>query len=671
MRSFQFPKLREEWASTLLIVLVTLLTYAPFIGQLGFYRDDWYLIWMAEHQGWNGIIDLFRGDRPLFGWFYALDYLLLGSNPLGWHLLGLFVKLVSAFAFLWLLRSLWPQHKIETTVITLLYVVYPGFYQQPNVGTFMNHLMAYAGAILSLACTVQALKTNAPLGRIVYTFFGLLLAAFYIFTYEALIGIEAVRALLIGYFYYRQKAEHWKTAIRPTLSKLSPYLLLSAGFLFWRLFVFQAVRRATRVDILMGDYLSLPLYNAMRLTVETFKDVFESSILAWMVPYYQFTFSARYRDLGIAFGLTILVLVLLAGYSLVSQRRSEVDYESQHKPYLDWLVLGIMIVFVTTLPVVAAGRHVFFSIQWDKYTLQSSFGVALLAGGFVLHAIRGRLRWVALALLLFSGVVTQAFSAMYYRDFWEAQRAAWWQLSWRAPQIAEGTTVIASLPGIYQLAEEYEVWGPVNLLYHRGEPLKISGQVPYPEITLNLASRLQEERLVRGTVTVKRDYGQVLVVSMPDNASCLHVYNGALGLSLTESPTVAMMAPYSDTSWIQASADPPAVPTQIFGSEPQHDWCFYYQKMNLALQTGNWTEATRLAEEAISRDLRPAETAEWLPVLFAYANSGQEKRVKQTSKLIYDRNTRIYLCHQLSSVTDWPPGYMPELVINNLCVSQE
>jgi hypothetical protein len=409
----------------------------------------------------------------------------------------------------------------------------------------------------------------------------------------------------------------------------------------------------------------------MGLIIETFKDVFESSILAWAVPYYQFTFAARYRDLGIALGLTVLALALVAGYYFIWQRREVAEPGAQHAPHFDWLVLGVVIVFVTTLPVVAAGRHAFFSIQWDKYTLQSAFGVALLAGGFVFFALRDRLRWIVLALLLTSGVITQAFSAMYYRDFWEAQRAAWWQLYWRAPRIAEGTTVIASLPGTYQLAEEYEVWGPLNLLYHAGEPLQLSGQVPYPEIMLNLANSLQEERLVRGTVTVKRDYGQVLVISRPDTASCLHVYNGSLGLSLTESPTVAMMAPYSETSWIQASASPATVPTQIFGQEPRHEWCFYYQKINLALQNGNWAEAAQLAEEAISSDFRPNETAEWLPVLFAYANNGQDKQVKQTSKLIFDRNTRIYLCDQLSSITDWPPGYRPELVIDNLCAGQE
>jgi hypothetical protein len=387
MRSFDFAKLREEWASVLLIALATLITYAPFIKQLGFYRDDWYLIWMAQYRGTEGIIDLFRGDRPLFGWFYALDYSLLGSSPLGWHLLGLLVKLVSAFAFLWLLRSLWPKWKLGTTLVTLLFVVYPGFYQQPNVGTFMNHLMAYAGAILSLVCTIQALQTNSALSRTVYTFFALLLAAFYIFTYEALIGTEATRVLLVWYFYYRQRAEDWKTALRNTLIKLVPYILLSIGFVLWRLFLFEATRRSTRADILMGTYLSLPLRNALRLIVETFKDVYESAVLAWGVPYYQFTFAARYRDMGIAFALALLVLVLVAGYALLLQKwEKTVEHEPQREPYLDWLVLGAVTVFVSTLPVVAAGRNAFFSIQWDKYTLQSSFGVALLVGGFAFFA---------------------------------------------------------------------------------------------------------------------------------------------------------------------------------------------------------------------------------------------------------------------------------------------
>lgn len=666
MRAFNFTKIREGWASAVLITIVTLLAYAPMIGRLGFYRDDWYLLWTYESEGWQGLLKLFVGDRPLLGWLYIFDFSLLGTSPLGWHLYALLIKVISGFALLWLLRELWPNRKIETTFLVLLFIVYPGFYQQPNALTFKQLLLAYAATLSSLACTMHALKSEKRSTQILFSILALVLAAFYIFIYEPIIGIEAARWLLIWFYFYRQNL-NWKGSIRLATSRFLPYLIFTLSYLFWRIFIFQSTRRATNVEVLAQGYTSL--HGLIRLVVETLKDVIESSILAWGVPYYQFTVSARYRDIGIAFGLAMGVIALTAGYYFILQRQGKVESEANHASRLDWLILGALIVFVTTLPVVAAGRNVLFGIQWDRYTYQSSLGVALLAGGFIFYALRGYLRWIMLALLLISGVVTQIFSAMYYRDLWEMERAAWWQLYWRAPQITDGTTVITSLPESYQLAEEYEAWGPLNLIYHRGEPLKISAQVPYDQIIVSLERGLEEERLVRGTVTVKRNYDQSLVVSIPNSTSCLHVYNGSLGLSLTESPIVTLMAPYSQTSWIQTNATSPAPPSQILGKEPPHTWCFYYQKINLALQMGDWEQASRYAEESISKDFRPTESVEWMPVLFAYANDRQEKQVKQVSKFINDRYTRIYLCEQLKRVTEWPDGYKPEVVIANLCTA--
>jgi hypothetical protein len=259
---------------------------------------------------------------------------------------------------------------------------------------------------------------------------------------------------------------------------------------------------------------------------------------------------------------------------------------------------------------------------------------------------------------------------MFYRDFWAMERAAWWQLYWRAPQIADGTTVIASLPEAYQLAEEYEAWGPLNLIYHRDGSLQISAQIPYQELLVDLERGLQEERLVRGTVLVKRNYAQSMVVSIPSSDSCLHVYQNALGMPFAENPLVVLAAPFSRTDWIQTSATPPAQPVEIFGDEPAHNWCFYYQKINLALQAGKWSEAARLSDEAIAGDFRPKDSTEWLSVLFAYSNSDQPRKLKQASKFINDKNTRWYLCSQLKSVPQLPGEYKLGPVLENLCTTQ-
>ena len=602
MKSINITPRRENWLTGLLVILVTLLTYAPLISQLGFYRDDWYLIWVAQYQGPEGIISLFRGDRPLFGWFYALDYLLLGDAPLGWHLLGLITKIITALGTLWLLRSLWPQQRLETTLMTLLYVVYPGFFQQPNAGTFMNHFMAYAAAIFSLACTVQALRANAALIRVVYSFLGLALAAFYILTYEALIGMEAVRLLLIGYFYYRKNASNWKATVRNTLINHSPYMLIALGFTFWRLFFFQATRRSTRVDILVQEYLSFPVHNAARLILETLKDLIETSILAWGVPFYQFTVRAEYRVLAQAFVLALVVIILAGGYWFISRRQAAAESDADPYPHAgrDWLILGAASVLVTTIPVIAAGRDVFFGLQFDRYTFQSALGAALFMGGVIFFAIKDGLRWMLLSALFVSGVSTQFLSADYYRTFWTIERDVMWQLSWRVPDIEDGTTLVLAMPESYALAEEYEVWGPANLVYRPRESLKLAGQIMIDEIWMDLARGKKEERLVRDTVLVQRDYGKVIILSQPFERSCLHVLDGRRSeQAVSERSEVRFIAKYSDVGLIDTTGEPATPSAEIFGPEPAHNWCYFYQKIDLARQELDWQAAADLADEAL------------------------------------------------------------------------
>ncbi|MCI0608921.1 MAG: hypothetical protein L0Z71_07665 [Anaerolineae bacterium] len=662
---------RENWLSAILVILVTLLTYAPLISQLGFYRDDWYLIWVAQYQGSEGIIALFRGDRPLFGWLYALDYLLLGDAPLGWHILGLMIKIITALGTLWLLRSLWPQHRLETTLMTLLYVVYPGFFQQPNVGTFMNHFMAYAAAIFSLACTVQTLKTNSAWSHSVYSFLGLALAAFYIFTYEALIGMEAVRLLLIGYFYYRQNASNWKTTIRNTLIRLSPYLLLALGFVLWRLFVFQATRRSTRVDILVDEYLSFPLHNAARLILETLKDLFETSILAWGVPFYQFTVHAEYRVLAQALVLALMVVILTGGYWFLSRKQAAAVSEADPYPYAgrDWLILGAASVIVTTIPIIAAGRDVFFSLQFDRYTFQSILGVVLFVGGFIFYILRDRFRWVLLGALFVSGVTTQFLSADYYRDFWAFHRNMIWELSWRAPHIEDRITVIFNMPQDYGFAEEYEVWAPLNLVYYPNEPLKLTGQIMLDELWVDMARGTQEDRLIRDTISVQRDYGKVIILSKPTPLACLHVLDGGRSeQAVSEPPEVRFVAKYSNVEWIDTTGAP-AIPSRaIFGVEPPHDWCYFYQKIDLARQRMDWQAAAELADQARSLGLSPKDTSEWLPALEAYIHVGDTKKSRQIARLIrVNRYVYTGLCEQMKALQGQPADYDRDLLRNTLC----
>lgn len=59
----------------------------------------------------------------------------------------------------------------------------------------------------------------------------------------------------------------------------------------------------------------------------------------------------------------------------------------------------------------------------------------------------------------------------------------------------------------------------------------------------------------------------------------------------------------------------------LFGEEPTHTWCYYFQKADLARQLGEWMEVTRLGDEAESLGFEPADANEWLPFILGYAHS--------------------------------------------------
>jgi hypothetical protein len=416
---------------------------------------------------------------------------------------------------------------------------------------------------------------------------------------------------------------------------------------------------------MLGNLTSL--HGLLGFTIETVKDLFETSIFAWVIPFQQYSNQLPYSDLGIALGLGAALVLAAGGYSFFVRKQAVVQEDDQSPR--DFLILGALIVFVTTLPITASGRNAHFW-GWDRYTYQSVFGVALLMGGLAFHVFKGWLRWAFLFSLLIFGVVTQFGSALYYRDFWKVEREAWWQLSWRAPQIEDGTTLIVALPGGYGLAEEYEVWGPANLVYQPGGPLRLPGQVMFDDIWMDLLARTQEKRLVRGTFAIPRDYGKVIVLSQSSPNTCLHVLDGRrFDQAVVEArPDVRFIAKYSDVGLIDPTSEGVIPLAEVFGSEPPQTWCYFYQKMDLARQTGDWQGAVKLGKEAKKLGVEPSNVTEWMPLLEAYVELGDIENAKRIAQFVReDKYSFNKLCAQYESLKDQPAEYNRNAVYEALC----
>jgi hypothetical protein len=267
---------------------------------------------------------------------------------------------------------------------------------------------------------------------------------------------------------------------------------------------------------------------------------------------------------------------------------------------------------------------------------------------------------VLIALLGFS-VATQSLNIQKWADYWDVQREFWWQLTWRAPEIRDNTLVMAYLPEGYVFQQDYEIWGPVNLIY-RPFPLsvpRIQSEVLNQGTVLDILEGRYTDPYVRD-IFLPRDFQKLLLISQPTTSSCIHVIDGAMpAYSANERLIVEKVGGFSKVDFIDTAGAAPAPPTAIFGREPEHGWCYYYQQASLARQSGDWVRIGELYEAAVSSGLEPADTSEYFVFIEGLTNLGRTGEAKKIAKNSIKENdaVRYSLCKSLDDAPAYPASY--------------
>jgi len=397
------------------------------------------------------------------------------------------------------------------------------------------------------------------------------------------------------------------------------------GFLFWRLLIFKSTRGATNVGILTGKYTSAPLYRLLTTSTEWLRDLFDASINAWVVPAYNFAESTRLREFIISLGLALLAIMITLLYvRWVYSKNGSAESSTSSNPWSkDALILGFIALLCTTLPVVVADRDIRFASNYDRYTLQSSLGVALFLGGLIFYLVRSKWSLGILCLMIASAIATHYNNASTFRDGWTIEKQYWWQMSWRAPQIKPGTVLLPLFHSGYYIEEDYEVWAPANIIYYpRQRNVTIQTDLVNSDTIQKVLLGKSDTNTTR-TIEYARDFNQSLLAFIPSSQSCLHVIDGkTAALQPGIDPRLQILSGYSRIDQIEAEDSVHTPPAEIFGNEPPHTWCYYFQKASLAEQQGNWNEVARLGDEARIKGYKPNDWSEWLPFLEGYAYTG-------------------------------------------------
>ena len=635
-----------------LIILVTVVAYGLMLKSFGYYSDEWYIAWAGRTSGPDMIIDLHQFDRPLMGYFYSFFYIILGDNPLGWQIFAVLLRLLSALVFWFTLRMLWPDSVLATTSVALLFAVYPGFMGMPKAIIKVNPLFSLACALLSIAFTILSVKVSKTWKKIIFQIFAIISGIIYMFYVEYMIGLEFIRWAFV-WIALKKKDNSITKKDHATqwLIYTGPFLLAAIIMMVWRMFYFESGRQAMNVKSIVSNFTSTPLHSIGSLFIEPARDFIESTLYVWAIQGYSMTAGALYRPWLISLLLASIVIISYLGYSKVSNKfQSEDSGLMDVSKQFSWI--GGFGVIAALLPLIIVGRQVYLdSAKFNKYTLHVSVAASLMIVGFLLIlAQRRRLGFViTISILLGLSIQTHYFNGLRYADDWQMQKNLWWQLTWRAPDLLDDTLLAVRIPTRISISENYEIWGPANIIYRpESSKVNITGEIISSATEGWYLRGIKNNKNFRGVIPLRRRFKNTLILTIPNPSSCMHVIDGNRLVDNSEHPQVKVIYETSHIDRIIMEKDRSIIPPEeIFGVEPEHEWCFYYQKISLAVQRGDWETATDLADQASDLGFNPINQSEWIPVFEAYVNTNRMDDANRIAeKITKNVDLRYLYCKQ-------------------------
>ena len=318
--------------------------------------------------------------------------------------------------------------------------------------------------------------------------------------------------------------------------------------------------------------------------------------------------------------------------------------------------IGLIGIVAGVLPVIAANRYVDFQ-SYSHYALPASLAAAVFITGLLFSLRPAGIVIHAFAILAAFAVLAHFAYSFQVVDEEQTIARFWQQVAWRAPSIKPQTTLFVNYPGLNYGDNIDAVDGPANFIYFPRQ----TGQIPatYQIMALPQASKTTNDIFIGRdqpggyrTHVGSIDYDHLLVISQSTASSCVHVIDGQWPLFSSEDPDqVRLVGKYSKADQVIGGANSPKLPVFMFGSEPAHRWCYYFEKADLALQSEDWKAVADLGAQVAKAGLHPEDWTEWTPFLQAYAQLGDVSAFTAAAhRLNGDPFARIQACATLTGL---------------------
>jgi len=670
----------------LILLVVCIISYGILTPFIGFFLDDWYLIWFKHTFGSFEFIKYFKLDRPLEGYFYIVANFILGNveKPIVWQLFGVFAHWLSVTALWKMLNTIWPEARRQNLQAALLAAVFPGFTQQWVAAIYSFLFVCLAGFFFSVTLMLKAIRIRKRFW--LNYLLSILIMAYVIPASEFFVGLELTRLLILFFEFKLEKSKFVKRLSKTVVAWL-PYGLIISVFIIWRTFFFNSVNHSLALKTLLGSGFGNLVTNLIK---QIYQAIIDSVINSWVNPFNLKNYPSSGIMANVILLLMIIVFIALFGWLRKIDKRDDqpeikLDIWRKQAP---WLALISMI--LSTLVFFSADLQIGYQFPNDRFLLPFIFGSSLI----VVWVLEGTELNSLKTTLLISLIVTIALGfqvsfANKFKNMWSTQEKFYWQFIWRVPNLQEGSTVIA-----YELPDD-EYWSGNSLtsflnwtyadevvdrkikyqfiLLDTGQKELIPHLKSNEQFNVDFRTYLFEGNTSKSIFVYYATDGCLRILDSNMNAHDFVVDNIIEPKYIGDARVNDIIAGSTLTDLNLIFKDnnfenhPPII---VLGKELAHNWCYFFEKAEFEHQNDDYHSVIDYYSEATNLGYYPLNQTEYYIFIDSLARIGKWDRAERLTMELLPTDRKVLingLCYVWSNLhTDFPGNATPVQIISML-----
>jgi hypothetical protein len=547
-------------------------------------------------------------------------------------------------------RRIWRDREAFALITAFFFLLYPGFNQQWGAYLYTHFFLVINFYLASFYFMLRAL--DDPRRVRLFTILALLFSALNLWMMEYFFFAELVRPFILFFALRDRDLYSGKGQTKSFLFHLSslsiPYILLWLADLFFRLFVFNnTVYSASLLGDLKTDFFGA-FAHLLQLMLASFWTV--SGAALGQIFQLPSPLADGWRVTVMVAGVFVVVFALMF-YVLrgtYTSKPSSFILQPLSLSLLAFLTAGWPLWLIEFPPTLAHPT--------SRFTLPFMFGAALLWAGLLELIPSARWKYILAGMLIALMAGRQTYWMNDYRLEWESQKTLFWQMTWRAPGLEPNTTVLLndraflspSATGalapvdarVFNYYADNSLAAALNWIYapdNHSDRMNFLLLYPKSRIGGTLPSFEKDQPILYDFLagTFEGNTSQVVAFYYAPPA-CLRLLDpqiDSVNRFLPDETLMREAATLSSSALITPEEN--AHMPNVYGSEPSHGWCYYFERADLARQMKAWEELVRLAEIAFGLGDHPNNPVERFVFIEGYAHVGDWARAQELSSESY------------------------------------